>query len=202
MRTDMKYWGKRTYLQSSQFLNALGGLLPDLGIEDCLALSAKFRIFARRQVEFFVMDKGQPEEPGQCATFALRHAGGATLVGLRETDAPVQGSLPDDEAELIQTRRMDLAAKTATIADYDPARFFAVLVALNKSLILGLHPVPASEGWILAQIDLEQPFARPGTRPEIECRIASVIAGKMVKTSLRLAGQPAGFTSFVRMNKP
>lgn len=201
-RMDIGFWGKRTYLQSTHLIVALGSLLPELGIADCLAMSAKFRGFARHQVEFFVMAPGQAEVPGQCATFVFRHASGTTLVGLRETDIPVQGALPDDEAQIIQARSMDLAAKTAAIADYPPERFYTALVALNKALILDLHPAPAGEGWILAQLDLEKPFAQAAAQPEIECHIVSVIAGRMVKTNIRLDGQPAGATTFTRIPKP
>ncbi|GEM_PF-1285785 len=201
MHTNLPFWGSRTYLQSSQLIDELGRILPHFSQEECHSLNVKFRSFLRSQGEFYLLDKDRVEQAHQ-GIFTLRTDGGKITLGLRETDIPVASRIDDDEKQLMEPCEILPNEKTGRINEYDPKRFFAVTVALNKRLIQELSPPEKGQAWILAALDMDNPFAQADCKPEIQCRVISVIANKMIKTQLLMNGVKAGSTVFTKVEKP
>ncbi len=198
--TNLPYWGKRNYLHSSQILSDLENLLPALKMDNCIRLNGKFRTFLHTQGEFFFIDTSSVSTPH--AAFVLQDKDNKISIGLRPIQELVTDSIYDDENEIIQHGTTNTKDQTAVINDYNCNRFFAVLVALNKKLIYSILPVENDTAWILAQIDLETPFKHTKRTARIECRVASVIAERMVKTTIYVDGKSIGSTVFTKVDKP
>lgn len=200
--TRIPYWGERNYLHSSQILSLLGTSLHNFGVEHCSSITTKFYSFIQHQCEFILLDELQYDHKDYCAIFTLQQTNGTVTIGIRETDVPILERIPNDETRIIAGADFDTEPNAATIATYPPDRFFAVMVALNKHLILKNYPVSADEAWILAQLDLENPFDSAAAHPAMGCSISKTINRSMVKSILSLDGAPAGSTLFKKITKP
>ena len=196
--TDLPFLGSRKYIQSSQFLDLLGASLPSFGIGECERMKVQFRSFVRSQGVFFMMGDAV-DCPQPSASFVLVGGGATTKIGFRETGEPVTRVAAYDEAALAAGMRIDGEQRVALLEQYEGVSFFAALVALNKHLILSFSPPCEGEAWILAQLELESPFAYAASLPEIGCRVRSCIGGKVVKSVIELNGTVAGESVFTKV---
>lgn len=185
----LPFLGARTYLQGTTLLDAL---LPDVpaGAE----LTMRFgRLLTTDRVR---VDHGEGD--GGPPYAVLTHSAGAHRLEVRPLEpSPDIARVPYDEEALWARARFG-AGEVALDAP-SPHGFVASAVSLLKALLTREHPVARPGRWLFTGMDL--PRVPEPWWPLTVAR-ESLVAGRMARAGLHVAGAPAGRIYFAWADPP
>jgi hypothetical protein len=191
----LSYKGAREYLQGGDFYNALANMAAELaGEAGTFVERLAFRRFACMACE---ITTEQPTEPsvvvGQ-VRFRLPSGAGSQEAWLIETDSPVSGRRPFDEAALLANSFLDAEGRYVSLQEPSAYTPIEDVIALTKQLNYAVCP-DVNGKWVFGQLDLVSPL--PGSYQKLEIRMKSLIAGRFSVNDIFVDGRSTGTMRFI-----
>lgn len=191
----LRYKGEREYLHGSDFYNALADISVEFtGDASAFVERLVFRRSARMACEITTEQPAEPSTVVGQVRFRVPAGADSQEGWLVETDGPVSGRRPFDEAALLANSSLDAESRCSSLPERSNCTPIEDVIALTKQLNYAVCP-EVSGKWMFGQLDLVEPLT--GDYRKLEIRMKNLIATRFSVNDIVVDGHNIGTIRFI-----
>ena len=195
IQLEIGYKGNRGYLHGSDFFNALMEVAPAVGDDrSAFVQQLIFRRFARNGCDVTTERPNDTASVAGQVSFWLPKHEASVAAWLVETERAVKQRCPFDEAVLLSTASLNVAARSNCLPERSIYTPIEVLIALTKQLNYSVCPLEKGQ-WVFGQLDLAGPM--PADYRRMEIRMKNLLAGRFSINEVYVDDRPIGAMRFI-----